>query len=58
MLSTTRWKRPELKASYRFVCLFPSSVANQPIRFDATDRDPLQAMAQVLAKVEAWRSGR
>ena len=44
---------------YRFHCRM--ALANNPNytrHFEATDRDALKAMAQVLARVEAWRAGR
>jgi hypothetical protein len=44
---------------YRFHCRM--SIANNPNytrHFEATDRDALKAMSQVLARVEAWRAGR
>ncbi len=44
---------------YRFHCRM--AIANNPSytrHFEATDRDALKAMAQVLARVEAWRAGR
>jgi hypothetical protein len=44
---------------YRFHCRM--AIANNPNytrHFEATDRDALKAMAQVLSRVEAWRGGR
>ena len=44
---------------YRFHCRM--AIANNPNytrHFEATDRDALKAMSQVLARVEAWRAGR
>lgn len=44
---------------YRFHCKM--AVGNNPNyarHFEATDRDALKAMSQVLEKVEAWRAGR
>ncbi len=44
---------------YRFHCKM--AIANNPNytrHFEATDRDALKAMAQVLERVEAWRAGR
>jgi hypothetical protein len=44
---------------YRFHCKM--AIGNNPNytrHFEATDRDPLRAMAQVLERVEAWRAGR
>jgi hypothetical protein len=44
---------------YRFHCRM--AIANNPSytrHFEATDRDALKAMAQVLARVESWRAGR
>jgi hypothetical protein len=39
---------------YRFACTMADS-AGQAHNFAATDRDPLQAMHQVMRDVEAWR---
>lgn len=44
---------------YRFHCRM--AIANNPNytrHFEATDRDALKAMSQVLSRVEAWRAGR
>jgi hypothetical protein len=44
---------------YRFHCRM--AMANNPSysrHFEASDRDALRAMSQVLSKVEAWRAGR
>jgi len=44
---------------YRFHCKM--AIGNNPNytrHFEATDRDALKAMAQVLERVEAWRAGR
>ncbi len=44
---------------YRFHCRM--AITNNPNytrHFEATDRDALKAMSQVLARVEAWRAGR
>jgi hypothetical protein len=44
---------------YRFHCKM--AIGNNPNytrHFEATDRDALRAMAQVLERVEAWRAGR
>jgi hypothetical protein len=44
---------------YRFHCKM--AVGNNPNytrHFEATDRDALQAMSQVLKRVESWRAGR
>ncbi len=44
---------------YRFHCKM--AVGNNPSytrHFEATDRDSLRAMSQVLERVEAWRNGR
>jgi hypothetical protein len=44
---------------YRFHCRM--TITNNPNytrHFEATDRDALKAMSQVLARVEAWRAGR
>jgi hypothetical protein len=44
---------------YRFHCRM--AIGNNPNytrQFEATDHDSLKAMAQVLERVEAWRSGR
>ena len=44
---------------YRFHCKM--AIGNNPNytrHFEATDRDALKAMAQVLERVEAWRSER
>jgi hypothetical protein len=44
---------------YRFHCKM--AIGNNPNytrHFEATDRDALKAMAQVLEKVEWWREGR
>jgi hypothetical protein len=46
----------EEAASYRFVCKMAVPESSATLDFEAMDRDPLQAMAQVLAKVEAWRN--
>ncbi len=44
---------------YRFYCRMASGNNSNVTRdFEATDPDALQAMAQVLRQVEAWRSGR
>lgn len=44
---------------YRFHCrMAVSNNPNYTRHFEATDRDALQAMSQVLSRVEAWRSGR
>ena len=40
---------------YRFHCQFPSPVGNSISNFEATDRDPLVAMANVLKQVEDLR---
>jgi hypothetical protein len=42
---------------YRFTCTFPAA-DGRPMQFAVTDRDPLQAMSQVLTQVDAWRAGR
>jgi hypothetical protein len=44
---------------YRFHCKM--AIANNPThtrQFEATDTDPLRAMARVVEQVEAWRGGR
>ncbi len=44
---------------YRFFCQLPLAGNPGPTRnFEATDTDPLRAMARVVEQVEAWRSGR
>jgi hypothetical protein len=44
---------------YRFHCRMAiSNNPNYTRQFEATDRDALKAMAQVLERVEAWRAGR
>jgi hypothetical protein len=44
---------------YRFHCRMAiSNNPNYTRQFEATDRDSLKAMSQVLERVEAWRSGR
>jgi hypothetical protein len=44
---------------YRFHCRMAiSNNPNYTRQFEATDRDSLKAMAQVLERVEAWRAGR
>ncbi len=43
---------------YRFQCTFPSPGWNSTTNFQATDRDPLVAMANVLKQVEALRQQR
>jgi hypothetical protein len=35
-----------------------SNNPNYTRQFEATDRDALHAMSQVLERVEAWRAGR
>ena len=43
---------------YRFHCRM--AIGNNPNytrHFEATDRDALKAMTQVLERVEAWRTG-
>ena len=42
--------------AYRFHCTMSAVGAAAPQKFEATDRDPLRAMANVLAQVEAWRA--
>ena len=43
---------------YRFHCRMAVANGGSYSRhFEATDRDALKAMADVLAQVEAWRSG-
>ncbi|MCR4412738.1 MAG: hypothetical protein NUV77_09975, partial [Thermoguttaceae bacterium] len=44
---------------YRFYCR--ATVGGDPDRsryFEATDRDPFEAMIRVLRDVESWRAGR
>ena len=44
---------------YRFHCRMAiGNNANYTRHFEATDRDALKAMSQVLERVEAWRAGR
>jgi hypothetical protein len=44
---------------YRFHCrMAVGNNSNNTRHFEATDRDALKAMAQVLERVEAWRAGR
>ncbi len=44
---------------YRFHCkMAVGSNPNYTRHFEATDRDALRAMTQVLERVEAWRGGR
>ena len=44
---------------YRFHCRMAiSNNPNYTRQFEATDRDALKAMSQVLERVEAWRTGR
>ncbi len=44
---------------YRFHCRMAiNNNPNYTRQFEATDRDALRAMSQVLERVEAWRAGR
>lgn len=44
---------------FRFHCrMAVGNTPNLTRHFEATDRDALEAMSQVLARVEAWRAGR
>jgi hypothetical protein len=40
---------------YRFFCQFPATGGITARDFEAIDRDPLVAMADVLKQVEQWR---
>ena len=42
--------------AYRFHCTMTLPGTANSQRFEAIDRDPLQAMASVLSQVEAWRN--
>jgi hypothetical protein len=42
--------------AYRFHCTMALPGTANTQEFEATDRDPLHAMAHVLAQVEAWRN--
>ena len=47
------------EGQYRFYCKMALGGNPDFSRyFEATDSDPLRAMAKVLAQVESWRAGR